>query len=269
MSNTYDYPILSALNLTCNVTSDGGSLPNGITYRWNTAGCYRHNKFTGNGTDCFPNEQINQQTVTDVNLNAEDAGTIRCTATINDVDYTSASFTLRISGEQLAYCVIACIVYYKQCMLLLFATCYCCMIHQLLWFMYRGVFIVGIVLIQGYSDNVLPDYSYVNARDGRTNLIVRCFTGLGPSGTDPNDVLGGLYFNGNMITNPAKCTTQGIIQVEPGTTNAGILNIFQCAAFTIAAEGVYTCALMNSTMMNESMRFGIYFSSRSESLDFV
>ena len=90
---------MSALTLTCTVTSDGGSLPNGITYQWNTAGCYTHNTFTGNSPDCFPNEQRNQQTVTDDNLNAEDAGTITCTATFNGDSFTSEPFTLRISGE--------------------------------------------------------------------------------------------------------------------------------------------------------------------------
>ena len=55
------------------------------------------------------------ESVTESNLNAEDAGTITCHATINGVEHDSESFTLRISGEQLVYCVIACIVYCKQC----------------------------------------------------------------------------------------------------------------------------------------------------------
>ena len=54
--------------------------------------------------------------MTDDDVTAEDAGTITCTVTISGVDYTSESFTLRISGEQLVYCVIACILYYIQCM---------------------------------------------------------------------------------------------------------------------------------------------------------
>ena len=61
---------------------------------------------------------------------AHDAGTVKCIARINNVDYTSEPFTVRISGEQLVYCVIACIMYCKQCMLLLLATCYYCIIHQ-------------------------------------------------------------------------------------------------------------------------------------------
>ena len=77
-----------------------------VNYRWNTAGCYTNSKFTGSNPQCFPHGRTTQS-VTGNNLNAEDAGTITCTATINGVDYTSAPFTLRISGEQLVYCVIA------------------------------------------------------------------------------------------------------------------------------------------------------------------
>ena len=136
--------------------------------------------------------------------------------------------------------------------------------------MYRCVFIVGIALIRGSnfdSANALTDYSYVNINAGvsRTDFIIRCFTGLGPTGTD-NGVLGGLYFNDSMIPNGLRCTTSDIIQVEPGTANAGISNMFQCAPFTTDNEGIYTCVMMNSSMMNESMRFGLYFSARSELL---
>ena len=108
------------------------------SYQWDTTGCYTNTQFTGSNPDCFPNGQTSQN-VTESNLNAEDAGTITCTVTISGSNYTSEPFTLRISGEQLVYCVITCIVYFKQYMLLLLATCYCCIIHQLLWFMY-GVY---------------------------------------------------------------------------------------------------------------------------------
>ena len=77
-----------------------------VTYRWNTARCYTNRKFTGGNPDCFPYDQITQS-VTGNNLNAEDAGTITCTVTIGGSDYTSGPFTLRISGEQLVYCVIS------------------------------------------------------------------------------------------------------------------------------------------------------------------
>ena len=173
-------------------------------------------------------------------------------------------------------------------MLLLLATCYCYIIHQLLWFMYRGVFTVGVAVTQVMynandtrgsnalnSANVLNDYSFVYARDspGDGAVLVRCVTGLGPTGTDSdaNDILGGLYFNGNKIlavSSPAMCPDNSqMIQVRLGGSLAGVFNFYQCEPFSTAAEGVYTCALMNSAMMNQSVRFGIYFNGRSESLN--
>ena len=164
-------------------------------------------------------------------------------------------------------------VYCKQCMLLLLATCYCCIIHQLLWFMYRCVFTVGVVIIRNnltLAADFLTNYSYINASDNRGNgvLLARCLTGLGPSGSD-NGVLGGWYFNGNMIINSdekAPCSSN-VIQVRPGSKIAGVSNIRQCRAFSTTVEGIYTCIMMTSSMMNQSFRLGIYFNGRSESLD--
>ena len=273
-TNTFDYPILSNVTLTCMVDPTPSS---SVTYQWNTAGCYNNPKFTGSNPQCFSRGQATLS-VTGDDLNAEDAGTITCTVTISGSDYTSEPFTLRISGEQLVYCVIACIVYCKQCMLLLLATyaCYCCIIHQLLWFMYRGVFTVGVAVTSALqnnnliSANALTDYSYINARDGDPNgaLIARCLTGLGPTSTSngANGALGGLYFNGTMIPNSgeqASCSSD-VFQVRPGGTLAGVTNIFQCEAFSTSVEGIYTCTMMNSSMMNELVRFGVYFTGRSE-----
>ena len=128
-TNTFDYPILSSVTLTCMVNPTPSS---SVTYQWNTAMCYTNSQFTGSNPECFPHGETSR-TVSDDYLNAEDAGTITCTVTISGIYYTSEPFTLRISGEQIVYCVITCIVYCKQCMLLLLATCYCCIIHQLLW----------------------------------------------------------------------------------------------------------------------------------------
>ena len=249
------------------------------SYQWNTTGCYTNSRFTGSNPECFPHGQTSRR-VTGNDLNAEDAGTITCTVIINNVPYTSKPLTLRISGEQLVYCVITCIVYCKQCMLLLLATCYCCIIHQLLWFMYRGVFTVGVAVTSSLqnsnliSANALTDYSYINARSGDPNgaQVARCVTGLGPTGTSivANDILGGLYFNGNKIAAvapPVSCSDDSVIQVRLGTSLAGVFNFHQCGSFTTAAEGVYTCTLINSAMMNESVRFGIYLNGRGESLD--
>ena len=115
-TNTFDYPILSNVTLTCNVTSNDTSSFTVTSYQWNTTGCYNNNKFTPSNPQCFLHGQTTQS-VTGNGLNAEDAGTITCTVTISGSDYTSEPFTLRISGEQLVYCVIACIVHCKQYML--------------------------------------------------------------------------------------------------------------------------------------------------------
>ena len=82
------------------------------SYQWNTDDCYTNMQFTGSNPECFPHGQTTPS-VTGNDLNAEDAGTITCTVTISGSDYTSEPFTLRISGEQLVYCVITCIVYCK------------------------------------------------------------------------------------------------------------------------------------------------------------
>ena len=94
-------------------------------------------------------------------------------------------------------------------------------------------------------------------------------TGLGPSGTDDNAVLGGLYFKGNRISLVSSCNESSSAIVQPIAANdtAGVINIVQCREFSTAAEGVYTCIIMNSSMMNQSIRFGVYFTGRSELLD--
>ena len=172
--------------------------------------------------------------------------------------------------------VISHIVYCKQCMLLLLATCYCCIIHQLLWFMYRGVLTVGVAVTRNSltdDTDFLTDYSYVYASNspGSGVLLARCLTGLGPNGTNngANGVLGGWYFNDTMIPNSgeqASCSSD-VIQVRPGAHTAGVTNIRQCGAFSTSVEGIYTCTMMNSSMMNQSVRLGVYFNGRSESFN--
>ena len=277
-TNTFDYPILSRVTLTCNVAADDGLPVTVDSYRWNTARCYTHpNRNNGNPT-CFPVNQTTQS-VTDNDVTAEDAGTITCTVTISGSDCTSEPFTLRISGEQLVYCVIACIVYCKQCMLLLLATCYCYIIHQLLWFMCRGVFTVGIALIGVMgsnnaivSANAISDYSYVNDRSDNNVQLTRCATGLGPNGTDDNSALGEVYFNGNRIPDVG-CghSSSPLFRIQSGYLGnvVGVINIIQCRTFSTAAEGIYTCIMMNSSMMSGSIRFGVYFTGRSESLIYI
>ena len=104
-TNTFEYPILSSVTLTCNVASNDGSSFTVTAYHWKTAGCYTNSKFTGSNPQCFPRGKTTQS-VTGNDLNAEDAGTISCSARISNSDYASEPFTLRISGEWLVYYMI-------------------------------------------------------------------------------------------------------------------------------------------------------------------
>ena len=116
------------------------------------------------------------------------------------------------------------------------------------------------------ASNVLDDYTYIrfDGTERTSGLTFRCSTGLGPTGTMTNSDLGGLYFN-NMLLPIAMCN--GFMQAEgggqgvPGTYNARV-----CGTFTISSEGVYTCTLRNSSLMDQSVSIGLYFSERSELL---
>ena len=91
-TNTFDYPILSNVTLTCMVSPTPSS---SVTYQWNTAGCYNNSIFTPSNPECFPHGQTTQIVIGSF-MNAEDAGTITCTVTISGSVYTSEPFTLRI-----------------------------------------------------------------------------------------------------------------------------------------------------------------------------
>ena len=146
--------------------------------------------------------------------------------------------------------------------------------------MQRGVFTVGIALTEVMvsddavdnaivSANAITNYSYVNDRSDHNGQLTRCVTGLGPYGTDDNRALGGVYFNGNRIPNVG-CygSSSPIVRLQPVPLNkaVGVINTVQCREFSTAAEGIYTCIMMNSSIMNESIRFGVYFTERSKSI---
>ena len=100
---------MSSVTLTCDVTSNDG-LPFTVTsYQWNTTGCYTNSNYNNGVPRCFPYGQTTQN-VTGNDLTAEDAGTITCTVTIGDINYTmtSKSFTLRISGMYMIVCYSTC-----------------------------------------------------------------------------------------------------------------------------------------------------------------
>ena len=122
------------------------------------------------------------------------------------------------------------------------------------------------------ASDQITDYSFVtqpftiNSHD--RNTFFRCATGLGPSGADSSTELGGWYLNGAQLPVDANCG-HSVFQVR--ATNdilfPGGIDLFQCGTFTITEEGVYSCIMMNSSMMEQTMRVGVYLSGRSESLD--
>jgi len=99
-------------------------------------------------------------------------------------------------------------------------------------------------------------------------VLLRCVTGLGPSGSDTNNVLGGWYFNGARVPVRSGCTGP-VFEVRGANPRKypGVINLYLCGTFTITEEGIYSCIMMNSSMMEQTMRVGVYFSGRSESCD--
>ena len=118
------------------------------------------------------------------------------------------------------------------------------------------------------ANNVLDNYTYIllDGYEANYAILFRCATGLGPSDTDTNDVIGDIYYN-NMALPDGMCS--GVIQAE-GTGNVfrfpGVYQARTCGTLTTSTEGVYTCTLTNSSMMDQSVSIGIYFSGRSKSL---
>ena len=92
--NTYDYPILTNVTLMCMVTPVNGSTSTVTSYHWTAMDCY-----VTQNDHCFYGDGIAEQNITGTDLLAQDAGTVTCIATIDGIEYTSNSLTLRISGE--------------------------------------------------------------------------------------------------------------------------------------------------------------------------
>ena len=114
------------------------------------------------------------------------------------------------------------------------------------------------------ASDALDDYTYIFLHGNETTntILFYCATGLGPSSSDTNNDIGDIYYN-NMALSDGVCS--GSIQAE-GTDIPGLYQARICGALTTRTEGVYTCTLTNSSMMNQSVSIGVYFSERSESL---
>jgi len=154
-------------------------------------------------------------------------------------------------------------------------------ISDFLYFNYISlVYILGIAMT-GASDistdlvssNQITDYSFITQPFllDRFKGILRCASGLGPSGILSNAVLGRWYFNGIPILLRVDTNLCADVVFEVRGANGkhypGVINLYLCDTFTTTKEGVYSCIMRNSSMMNQTMRVGVYFSGRSESLD--
>ena len=112
------------------------------------------------------------------------------------------------------------------------------------------------------ASNILDDYSAIIFSNGVPvgKILFRCSSGLG---IDSNDPLGGLYFDNKRI--PFK-TSNGYVEpkVAKPKSHLGVLNINKCGKLNTSTEGVYTCRLMNSSMMYQNMSVGVYLEGRSK-----
>ena len=74
-----------------------------------------------------------------------------------------------------------------------------------------------------------------------------------------------MYFNNRSLLN----TCNGFVEAKGADfdKNPGVLNVRLCGGkeLTTSTEGVYTCRLMNSSIMYQSVSVGVYYSGRSES----
>jgi len=122
------------------------------------------------------------------------------------------------------------------------------------------------------SSNQITDYSFVTQPFTLDpfNVFLRCVAGLGPPGRDGNAVLGGWYLDGIEVGVRTGSVCDGPtleVRGASGRNYPGVINLHLCETLTTTEEGVYSCIMMNSSMMNQTMRVGVYFSGRSESLD--
>ena len=124
----------------------------------------------------------------------------------------------------------------------------------------------GTNLVQ--ASNVLSDYSYIllNGSEQDFEVLFRCATGLGPSESATNNVIGDVYYNDIPLPD-GRCN--GFIRPQGVTNVARFPGVYQasvCGALNTTTEGVYTCTLTNSNMMSQSVSIGAYLNGRSKSI---
>ena len=101
--------------------------------------------------------------------------------------------------------------------------------------------------------------------DTSAGILFRCITGLGPTGSS-NEELGRVYFNDTRVSN-GTCSGR-VVQLQGAnlTNLVGVINVQTCSTFSANGEGVYTCTIMNSSMVEQTVRVGVYLPVRSKSL---
>ena len=119
------------------------------------------------------------------------------------------------------------------------------------------------------SSNQISDYSFLTQPFtlDASGVVLRCASGLGPTGGDFNTALGGWYFGGAEIAIDFPCGS--VFQTRSANRNnfPGVINLYPCGSLSPDEEGIYSCMMMNSSMMVQTTRVGLYHSGRSESLD--
>ena len=116
------------------------------------------------------------------------------------------------------------------------------------------------------------DYSHINVgTDNDDYLVARCVTGLGPVNSDNqlgNDELGEWSFGENQLL-IGECNDSNAVQSSGADISdyVGVIDLLQCGMLTTDTEGIYTCTIRDSSMMEQSVRLGVYFSGRSELLN--
>ena len=132
----------------------------------------------------------------------------------------------------------------------------------------NNFYILGIEITVN-NNQTISDYSYITASDMIVNplIIARCVTGLSPSGDDNSEV-GGWLFNGSAVPSGGECNDSNVIESNgaPISDNVGVIDLFQCGTLSISSEGIYTCET-NNAMMDQSIRLGLYLTTRSKLLN--
>ena len=101
--------------------------------------------------------------------------------------------------------------------------------------------------------------------DTSAGILFHCITGLGPTGSS-NEELGRVYFNDVQI--PYGTCSGRVVQPQGAnlTNLVGVINVQTCTTFSANGEGVYTCTIMDSSMVEQAVRVGVYLPVRCKLL---